>query len=66
MFQTRVLAALQRVVQQPGTGGRVHPGGVLDMLWRAARNAPLRTARATPNTKSIACVGEVRSRSWVG
>jgi probable phosphoglycerate mutase len=54
MFQTRVLAALQRVVQQhPGARVAVFThGGVLDMLWRAARNAPLHGPRVCdiPNT----------------
>jgi len=54
MFQTRVLAALQRVVQQHH-GARVAVfthGGVLDMLWRAARNEPLHGPRVCdiPNT----------------
>ncbi|HEU5293693.1 MAG TPA: histidine phosphatase family protein [Burkholderiaceae bacterium] len=54
MFHTRVLSALQRMAQQHN-GARVAVfthGGVLDMLWRAARNAPLHGARVCeiPNT----------------
>jgi len=54
MFHTRVLSALQRVAQQHN-GARVAVfthGGVLDMLWRAARNAPLQGPRVCeiPNT----------------
>jgi probable phosphoglycerate mutase len=54
MFHTRVLSALQRLVQQHH-GARVAVfthGGVLDMLWRAARHAPLHGPRECdiPNT----------------
>src|SRR5262245_6462707 len=54
MFHPRVLSALQRVAQQHN-GARVAVfthGGVLDMLWRAARNAPLQGPRVCeiPNT----------------
>ena len=54
MFHARVLQALQRVVRQHN-GARVAVfthGGVLDMLWRAARNAPLHGPRECdiPNT----------------
>jgi probable phosphoglycerate mutase len=54
MFHTRVLSALQRVVQQHN-GARVAVfthGGVLDMLWRAAHNVPLHGPRVCdiPNT----------------
>jgi 2,3-bisphosphoglycerate-dependent phosphoglycerate mutase len=54
MFHTRVLSALQRLVQRHnGTRVAVFThGGVLDMLWRAARNAPLHGPRECdiPNT----------------
>ncbi|MFI4931253.1 MAG: histidine phosphatase family protein [Burkholderiales bacterium] len=54
MFHARVLQALQRLVQQH-SGARVAVfthGGVLDMLWRAARHAPLDGPRECdiPNT----------------
>jgi 2,3-bisphosphoglycerate-dependent phosphoglycerate mutase len=54
MFHTRVLGALQRLVQRH-RGARIAVfthGGVLDMLWRAARNAPLHGPRVCdiPNT----------------
>jgi probable phosphoglycerate mutase len=54
MFHTRVLGALQRVVQRH-RGARVAVfthGGVLDMLWRVAHDAPLHGPRVCdiPNT----------------
>jgi probable phosphoglycerate mutase len=54
MFHARVLGALQRVAQRH-RGQRVAVfthGGVLDMLWRFARNAPLHGPRVCeiPNT----------------
>jgi len=55
MFHTRVLSALQRLVKQYD-GARVVAvfthGGVLDMLWRAARNVTLHGPRECdiPNT----------------
>jgi len=54
MFQQRVLLAVQRLAQQyPGARVAVFThGGVLDMLWRAARHAPLHGPRTCdiPNT----------------
>jgi len=53
-FHARVLQALQRLVQQhPGAKVAVFThGGVLDMLWRAARTLPLHGPRLCdiPNT----------------
>jgi len=54
VFHTRVLSALQRLVQRHN-GARVAVfthGGVLDMLWRASRGEPLHGPRVCdiPNT----------------
>jgi len=54
-FHTRVLAAVQGLVEAAGPGRRVvivTHGGVLDMLWRTARGEPLDGLRRCeiPNT----------------
>lgn len=54
-FHTRVLGAVQALVDGAGAGQRlvvVTHGGVLDMLWRSAHGLPLRGLRecAIPNT----------------